>query len=442
MMPVEEKETLTDASTKVFWRGPGAGRLHSTSRLFKSTLMNPYPARSVATIDFVSSHNFSAYQLTAATVANHDSSRATSPSFPASGPAHNFDGTVRLRVVDLIGGKPLTGAVIETGMNVDGAGCVGPVLIADTNGEATLRYPKGATQWLSAMARSEHYAQQEKSWSGNIPDDYEFRLESAYRIGGVVEDEKGAILAGVEIGVVVRRGLEINPQMEGIGISPAHTDSQGRWSLELSQNVTNFVLIVKHPNYFESLFVSSESFAADKAAHRNLGESSYKIEELRAGTAVLKLKSGPKFNGVIHNDSGQPISHAIISATRENAMDSSTAVTDSSGRFNFKNLKAGDYSLVVSAETYAPDFRDFAAGETNSPLDITLKKGRVIRGKVVDKNGQPIAGARVEFEAVKNSIFHLAGRNKLWTSETAKDGSFMWYSAPHPGALFQVFAAG
>ena len=97
-LPSEEKELLTDPNTKIVWRAPGVARIKSTLRLFKTMLANPHPEKVVAAIDVVSTKNLAAYDLIAATVANHASSRPVTPPRAADEPERHFEGTLTVHV--------------------------------------------------------------------------------------------------------------------------------------------------------------------------------------------------------------------------------------------------------------------------------------------------------------------------------------------------------
>jgi len=77
------------------------------------------------------------------------------------------------------------------------------------------------------------------------------------------------------------------------------------------------------------------------------------------------------------------------------------ASTDADGRYEFRSLPAGRYSISVRREPYLHVFSqglpgtvtpfEIRAGETNDHLDFTLLRGGVITGRVVDEFGEPIA---------------------------------------------------
>ena len=79
---------------------------------------------------------------------------------------------------------------------------------------------------------------------------------------------------------------------------------------------------------------------------------------------------------------------------------------------------------------------------TNAPLEVTLKPGRTIHGRVVDSAGKPIAGAEVSYDGLadRNGIF--TGRTLDWKTETDTDGAFSWNSAPDQPVLLTIMKRG
>ena len=70
-------------------------------------------------------------------------------------------------------------------------------------------------------------------------------------------------------------------------------------------------------------------------------------------------------------------------------------LTDADGRFRFENVKLGEYVLTVEARGYAPEQRPIRLESRPHPLSFTLQPGRRVRNRIVDTDGEPIAGACV-----------------------------------------------
>ena len=78
-------------------------------------LANPHPEKVVTTMDVVSTKHLAAYDLIAATVANHDPSRPVTPPCPADGPERHFDGALTVHVTEQGSGQPVAGALVRAG---------------------------------------------------------------------------------------------------------------------------------------------------------------------------------------------------------------------------------------------------------------------------------------------------------------------------------------
>ncbi|HAK93798.1 MAG TPA: hypothetical protein DCM87_01995 [Planctomycetes bacterium] len=116
--------------------------------------------------------------------------------------------------------------------------------------------------------------------------------------------------------------------------------------------------------------------------------------------------------------------------------DVSAAVeTDKAGRFSFDTLRAGQYSISVQADRYAPFRADGVEAGQPRELRITLEKGGTLAGRVVARgSGQPVPGAVIEARA---------SRFDMRRARTDDDGAFA-LSGFHPGPIesLQVRAQG
>ena len=69
--------------------------------------------------------------------------------------------------------------------------------------------------------------------------------------------------------------------------------------------------------------------------------------------------------------------------------------TDADGRVRCANVPLREYVLTVEAEGFAPQVRHVSVKPESGARDFTLKKGRRVRGRIVDENRAPVPGACV-----------------------------------------------
>ena len=114
----------------------------------------------------------------------------------------------------------------------------------------------------------------------------------------------------------------------------------------------------------------------------------------------LTLRPGAGLRGTIQ-DPDQP---AAIHATASLRAADGTAVrpprlVDPNGTFLLEGLAPGEYTLVVESADALPRRAETAvtlAAGASAGVDIALRRGTSISGKVVDDAGQPVAGATVQ----------------------------------------------
>jgi hypothetical protein len=121
----------------------------------------------------------------------------------------------------------------------------------------------------------------------------------------------------------------------------------------------------------------------------------------KTGTAVLSGR-------VVAADSGKPLRRALVRASSQETPQGRSVSTDGDGRWQLKNLPAGNYRVTISKGGYVDiaygQQRPFEAGKVLEitdgqileKLDVALPRAGVITGRVVDELGEPITGARVQ----------------------------------------------
>jgi hypothetical protein len=145
-----------------------------------------------------------------------------------------------------------------------------------------------------------------------------------------------------------------------------------------------------------------------------------------------------RVEGLVRNRTGQPIAGALILPGRDRVCSNEKPVyhTDADGRFALPQVGRGRLSLTVKADGYAPELRQIQATGGAAPLEVVLEPGRSLRGRVVDADGQPLAGVHV-FADTRHG--HRTLETCLLTDE---EGRFHWSSAPPDEVNFHLLKRG
>ncbi|MBI3881163.1 MAG: carboxypeptidase regulatory-like domain-containing protein [Verrucomicrobia bacterium] len=427
-LPADEKDAPTDPNSKIIWRGTStaAERLKATMRLYKGMIANPQPGKLVRTLDIFSAHAAASYCLLAATVAGADANR---PVTPAVAPDQDrvFDGEVKFTVLDADTGQPIAGALLDGGMTVKDAGVVHPPLTTDKNGEQRLRYPKTDTTSIYVVAKADGYTSKSVSWRGaEAPPEYTFRLKAGDAIGGFVRDESGLPIARAHITASGRGGTDSFSSATGM------SGDDGRWTIKgVPKGAQNLSLEAVHPEFPPRQFHAGSASGDPRAP-------SVSAEELFNQTAVLTLERGLTLTGRVENEAGRAVTNATL-RLGENLWDDSlvTAKTDPEGKFELKKVRPGESKLTTQAGGYSPDVRQLTISAQTEPLVIVLAKGSFIRGRVVDKDGNPVPDAAVSVADAANG-----GALLTWNGKTDAEGFFTWNAAPASGARLDIRKAG
>src|SRR5215472_13696135 len=161
--------------------------------------------------------------------------------------------------------------------------------------------------------------------------------------------------------------------------------------------------------------------------------------EPKTGTAVLRGR-------IVAGDTGSPVRRAQVRISGPD-IGSKTALTDNQGRYEFKDLPAGRFNVSASKSGYVTmQFGQSRPFEPGRPIDlvdaqvlekadVSLPRGSVLAGRVVDEAGEPVAEAdvnamRMQFQNGRRRLVP-SGRN----ATTNDLGQFRIYGLP-PGEYY------
>jgi protocatechuate 3,4-dioxygenase beta subunit len=118
------------------------------------------------------------------------------------------------------------------------------------------------------------------------------------------------------------------------------------------------------------------------------------------GTAVIRGR-------IVAADTNRPVSLATITASASELRESRSISTNSEGRYELRNLPAGRYTLSVSRSGYLPlqygqrrpleqgKVLQISDAQAVDNVDFVLPRMSVISGRILDEEGEPVAGAQV-----------------------------------------------
>lgn len=236
--------------------------------------------------------------------------------------------------------------------------------------------------------------------------------------------------------VVVRRTVpSIGPGIVNdlIGRTEATTDSDGRWTATFPANEVELrrlyvELDVTHPDY-----PPKKGFGyALSMTKKNL------ILGERPFFETVMLRTGKEVTGVVRTPGGKPAEGVRVLGysnipdwMKQNEYGSfAEATTDAAGKFRFVAITPGKCVFWIIPERYAPSahFIDARRGDVGK---FTMSKGIVLKGRVLDADGEPLAGVFLEARGTDRSghgmpVMSGIGRN----TESDRNGTYRFDPLP------------
>ncbi len=155
------------------------------------------------------------------------------------------------------------------------------------------------------------------------------------------------------------------------------------------------------------------------------------VENVRAGEDSLKIvmQTGQTIKGIAVDVSGNPV-RANVNAVQLNVPTGTTASSgwarcNEDGEFEIVGLAPGEYRLLVRASRVAPAILAPVQGGAEG-VRAVLTPGETVTGKVVDSNGEPVIGARLQ-------LFVQDGGTTVAWSTSKDDGTFLFEFVPEGG---------
>jgi RNA polymerase sigma factor (sigma-70 family) len=329
------------------------------------------------------------------------------------------DGKLTLQAVSAATNEPIEGVEISYMARIDKKFQEATITTGE-DGTAVIEWAPGSTvQKLWFTARKEKLVPIYILWDDDrhpvkLPKAKELRFEPGTTIGGIVRDEADQPIAGATVHVNAPP-TENKDSNSVFTLGEPKTDAQGRWRLDVApKDLIGIFGNVTHPHYRDG-HISTFS--------RNLDDA-------------VRLSKGLTVTGRVINANGQPVKGARASFGTERFGNPGPprGTTNERGEFTLENCEAGPSIVTVQAEGLAPRIHEVRVEERTPPVVIKMSEpGSVVRGRVVDVQGKPIAGVSVFADTWREH------RSIDFRAETDRDGRFGWRSAPNDLVLYAIF---
>ena len=234
---------------------------------------------------------------------------------------------------------------------------------------------------------------------------------------GCVLNEEGQPVPGTRVKLYFRV-----PGWMSIWVRSVMTDGSGRWERRIPREHSNLTINLLHPEYIQQSWQRVSSV------------------ELLNGTNVMIMKRGLPLRGVIRNQQGEPVENALVDTGGgdgttpfgEVLENCATPRTLADGSFSVGGLANEGMDIVVSAVGYAPQVVSVEIADGMKPIEVHLKTGITYTGRVVDVDGNPIEGVKIDV-----GEWRLGNRQKSIAriSQTDSKGYFEIENLPDEGSI-------
>ena len=282
-----------------------------------------------------------------------------------------------------------------------------------------IEWPAAATVhkfWFTARAPKRvpiHIIWDDDRHPIQLPAQKELRFEPGTTIGGVVKDESGQPIEGATVKVNAPP-TESEGRNSAFTLGTSRTDAQGRWRLDVApKDLSELWANVEHPHHMPD---------GTRVSH-----------DLNS---VMVLKKGLTITGRVVDAAGRPLMGARVLFGRRiwGTPGPPSGTTNERGEFTLENCEPGPSIITVQAEGLAPRIEDVRVEEKTAPVEIRMTEpGSILRVKVVDVQGKPVAGA---FVGASNWRGH---ETIQFRPQTDRDGRLEWRSAPKDAVRYNIW---
>jgi RNA polymerase sigma factor (sigma-70 family) len=343
---------------------------------------------------------------------------------------------LHLEIVAKDGGRPISSASIQYRASSGDYFQPDKQLRANQLGVCDVHYPTNTTE-LELTTQIEGFADTRLLWqtpNGDvIPTNYVLKVDRSVMIGGRVLGPDGNPVAGATVGLSQQEGatstLRPPESHDFMGIR-ATTDQDGRWQINrlAEEMISRLWGYASDSNFVGSAVVSS----GDRKVE----------DQLRDGSLIFKLGRAVMAQGIVVNEAGEPISDAKVTVGIVDMSGSRIGKTAGDGTFTIAGCGPGKQVLSAEADGFAVATVNTELTEDSGPVRITLRPGKNLRFRIVDKNGNPVPNTYIADNLIESDPAKPTPLQAKVELNSDKNGQAVWTNAPDGEFNFSFCASG
>jgi RNA polymerase sigma factor (sigma-70 family) len=315
----------------------------------------------------------------------------------------------------------------------------GKTLSANRVGQCDVTFAREKLTELELTTRIDGFADTRLLWHPPrgeiIPAAYTLRLGRPVAIGGQVVDADGRAVAEARVGFNHKEDPASNtlPESHQFSWIEVKSDSEGRWSINrIAPEMLHLLSgAAKHPDHVESDYVSTDR---NQEAERQLREGKYTF---RLGRAVV-------VRGSVADSDGTLIAGANVLVGMRGMSDSREGISGADGTFAIKGCRPGKTVISAEAEGFSAATLAVDVSSNSEPVQVTLKRGKILRLRVANQSGQPVSGADVILDTLPSGLINARATSVQadFAAKTDSEGRMVWSNAPDAQLEFAIMASG
>lgn len=173
------------------------------------------------------------------------------------------------------------------------------------------------------------------------------------------------------------------------------------------------------------------------------------VDRTDSGELILSLERGSSLSGWVLDPEGRPVSGASIIITHiDNVSGHSwggSGTTDAEGRFHFDGLPpSSNYGYIARHPDFAPAGIEgiaLCSKEAREGVEIRLRRGGTLRGRVLDEEGSAISGAEVKIQPEIPEDDEIEKSLASYEDGSGKSGPEGRFEFRHLGGAFYTIEA-